>query len=63
MAKILIPRYGNGTFESLRDAYTKLKKDPYGWRSYVFEDLVLYNVIYRDMLRTSGLDALKEFTL
>ena len=51
MAKILIPRYGNGTFESLRDTYQKLKKDPYGWRSCIFEDIVWYNFFYRDILR------------
>lgn len=61
MTKIRIPKYGNGTFDSLRDAYQRLKKDPYGWRSYVFEDLVQYNICYRDILRVLGLNALKEF--
>lgn len=60
MAKICFPTYGCGSFNSLSDAYMYYKKRECGRFSYVIDDIVRYNVCYRDYLREYGMEALIE---
>lgn len=57
MAKICFPHYERGDFESIKEAYEFFSKKN-GWHEYMLEDIIRYNVVYRDYLRTNGYYAL-----
>lgn len=57
MKKICFPHYSYGEFDSLQEAFIELKAAS-RWSPYMLADIVLYNVCYRDYLRSHGVDAL-----
>ena len=62
MTKICFPHYKGGEFESLQEAYRKLKKNDQ-WREYTLFDIVRYNVRYRNHYRKFGFFALMALLL
>ena len=57
MAKICFPHYERGDFESLKETYEFFSREN-RWHEYMLEDIIRYNVIYRDYLRKNGYYAL-----
>lgn len=58
MTRICFPHHTKGEYDSLEQALTKIKRAPYGWDKYLLQEIVQYNVCYRDHLRTYGYDSL-----
>lgn len=58
MAKICFPHHTRGHFDSLDEAVACLKKSRSGWRDYLLDKIVQYNICYRDHLRAYGITSL-----
>ncbi len=58
--KLCFPHHKRGDFETLQQAISVLKTMTYGWRAYVLQNIVQYNICYRDHLRRYGIDSLIE---
>lgn len=58
MTRICFPHHTKGEYDSLEQALNQMKRTSYGWDKYNLQDIVQYNICYRDHLRAHGYDAL-----
>ena len=60
MTKICFPHYALGEYDSLKNAICSIKKMNDGWLGRTLNNIIQYNLCYRDHLREFGLDSLIE---